>query len=303
MITIDSAKCQHCNRCHLICPSGLIDKGPVFNVSDREFCLECGHCVAICPEGAITLAGFETLETPLLAERPLIETQDFNAFLHGRRSGRLYRKQAVSGEHLEQMLEAASYGPSSENLRPVKVHVIADTDLIEQIRRRATVFYRRLLWIFNVPGFAWLWRTLGRKPEALEQLKHASRSLTNPEQRGRTDPLLHNARTLLAFSIPRAESQNVGDAWIAAWNAALCAETLGVSACLNGFVELAANWDGSLRSMLGVARGERVVNVLTLGYPSLRFARAAPRRQIETNWTGQPPLLERSRNNELKEFV
>lgn len=76
----------------------------------------------------------------------------------------------------------------------------------------------------------------------------------------------------------------LGDAWIAAQNAVIYAEAIGVATCYNGFLIHAANHDRELRMLLGPGKGEKVVAVLNLGYPRRRFRRAAPRRIMDTAW-------------------
>jgi nitroreductase len=76
----------------------------------------------------------------------------------------------------------------------------------------------------------------------------------------------------------------VGDAWLAAENAVLYAETLGIGSCFNGLVATASNNSAHVKTALGIPKQEKVVCALTLGYPKLHFAREAPRKRMETVW-------------------
>jgi nitroreductase len=245
-------------------------------------CVECGHCYAICPEDAITLTGFDGFQPYELPETPPVDGPAMMALLRGRRSGRMYKADPVSREHVQELIEAASLAPSAHNGHLTKAYVCYDGDAISGIRDRAIRYYRRLVWFFELPGFAFIWRLTGLDPEELEVLKYAFRGLWESDKND--DILLYGTKTLLTFTAPRHNAMALGDAWIAAQNAVDYAETIPVSTCYNGFLIHAANHDKGLRKAMGIPKGEKVVAVLNLGYPRRRYRRAAPRRIMDTAW-------------------
>jgi len=282
MIEIDEAKCNGCNLCASVCIGGPIYKGPEVRDDDRILCVECGHCYAICPEGAISIPGFEGCEDYELSKEPPVDGAALMALLRGRRSGRMYKPEPVSREHVRGIIEAASLAPSAHNSRLTKAYVCYDEGVISRIRDRAIHYYRKLVRFFELPGFPFIWRLMGLDPEELEVLKYAFKGLWESDKND--DILLYGTKTLLTFTAPRRNAMALGDAWIAAQNAVNYAEAIGVATCYNGFLIHAANHDAALRRLLGVSSGERVVAVLNLGYPARRFARAAPRRTMDTVW-------------------
>ena len=245
-----------------------------------RYCIACGHCLAACPEDAITVEGFEGVATPLLPSRPPVTPEAMMALLCDRRSGREYRPEPVRREHLDAMMQAASSAPSALNSRPVRAYVLSDSAALAGVRDAVQCHYRRLLRLAALPGFTLIWRVQGHSAAQFEMLRHSLRGITTAGDQ--SDPLLHGAPALLAFTTARGAVHAQGDAWLAAHNAVLYAETIPVATCYNGYTAIAANGSGAVRRALGVPRGEEVVAVLTLGYPKRRHLRRPPRRPIET---------------------
>lgn len=283
MIEIDKEKCTGCNLCVSACIGGPIYEGPEVKDNGGILCVECGHCYAICPEHAISLTGFEGFQSHELPETPPVDGPAMMALLRGRRSGRMYKTEPVSREHVQELIEAASLAPSAHNSHLTRAYVCYDEDAISRIRVCAIGYYRKLVRYFELPGFPLIWRLMGLDPEELEVLKYAFKGLWESDKND--DILLYGTKTLLTFTAPKRNAMAFGDAWIAAQNAVDYAEAIAVSTCYNGFLMHAAGHDRSLRKAMGIPRGEKVAVVLNLGYPKRRYRRAAPRRIMETTWT------------------
>lgn len=282
MVKIDELKCSNCNLCYEVCIGGPIFEGPVIKDDKRFHCIECGHCYAICPEGAITLEGYVDIETPELERSPAVNGPSMMALLKGRRSGRLFKKDPVSREHVQELIEAASCAPSAHNAHPVKAYVYYGENVIRDISGNTLDYYRHLLKIFGNPGFPLVWRLLGQDPGELKDLKDTFAGLLKPSKK--EDILNYGSSTLLAFTAPRRNTLAAGDAWIAAQNAVIHAEAIGIAAFYNGFIIMAAAQSRSLKKTMGIPSREKVVAVLTMGYPRARFHRYAPRKTMPTTW-------------------
>lgn len=280
-VTIDESKCNNCNLCFEVCIGGPIFEGPVVKHDEGIICVECGHCFAVCPEGAITIEGFEDIETAELGKYAAVNGPSMKALLKGRRSGRLFKPEPVSREHVRELIEAASCAPSAHNSHPVKAYVYYDEAVIRNIEKETLAYYRRLLKIFNFRLFPPAWRMMGLDIEELDSLKNAFAGLLKPVKR--EDIVNYGSRTLLAFTAPRRNTLAVGDAWIAAQNSVIQAEALEIATFYNGFIIMAAG-SRALRKVMGIPRGEKVVVVLTLGYPRRRFRREAPRHTMPVTW-------------------
>ncbi|HOS44056.1 MAG TPA: nitroreductase family protein, partial [Armatimonadota bacterium] len=274
-MTIDHIRCTRCQACVAACPERLIGAGPVTDPDLATYCLRCGHCLAACPAGAIAVEGVG--EAPAGAG---VSSAALLALLRARRSGRQYTNEPVAREHLRALLDAAATAPSAKNFRAVKVYVYTDAATITALRAATVACYRRLRGLLRLPGHRVLYRLLGVPAALHEKLDHDARFLTATDG----DPLLHGARTLLAFTAPRGWAQGVGDAWLAAHSAVLYAETIPLATCYNGFVAQAAGMDGRVRRALGVPARETTVAVLTLGYPAARPHRALVREGLAAAW-------------------
>ena len=282
MISIDFDKCDNCNLCFQTCMAESIAKGPEVRREAEVLCIECGHCYAVCPQDAITVLGYEAMETRPLPEKSPVSGEAMMALLRGRRSSRGFRKgKEVPEEDLRAMIEAASVAPSAHNSHPVKAYVYRDPQTIEKMRLRTLAYYRRLARIFHSPAFGLMWRLSGQDPEEHKILTGAFEQIVIDKG---YDTLFYEAPCLLVLTAPRLNSMAQGDAWLASENALLYAESVGLGTCFNGFVIMAVNWDLRLRRIMRIPWKERVVGALMVGYAKRDWKREAPRKVIPTEW-------------------
>ncbi len=281
MINIDSQKCIKCNLCSKVCPDGIIEAGPTVSAEkNMAWCIRCGHCFAVCPTEAITVIGFKGFSPIAVKPEPVVGAEPMMELLKSRRSGRRYKNEPVSREHLEKILEAASAAPSATNARIVRAYVYTDEELIRRISRQVPEFYKKLLKLFRLPGFSFIWKLLGYPPGQLAAYTADFRHIAED----REFKILHHTRTLLVFTTPTKDEMAVADGWIAAQNAVVYAETIPVATCYNGYLSVAANKDKVLKAMMKIPAREYVVSALTLGYPDISFKRDAPRKTMRTFW-------------------
>jgi nitroreductase/NAD-dependent dihydropyrimidine dehydrogenase PreA subunit len=281
MIMIDQNKCTRCNRCVKVCTKNILKTGPAIDTSRNQYCLNCGHCFAVCPSQAITITGYENIQPTALSDIK-VDSESLMDLFKRRRSVRQYKSEPVTREHLEKIIEAASNGPSAKNNRNVKAYIYTDTAFIQQISRRLPVFYQKLLKIFKMPGFSFIWRKMGFPPEKLEAYRQDFVRLLSAKED--QDFFLHHAPALVVFTATRKDEMTVADAWIAAQNAVTFAQTLGVGTCYNGYLSIAAAKDKFLKSMMNIPKNEHVLAAITLGYPAVSYLRYAPRKNMETHW-------------------
>lgn len=279
MITINEAKCDHCSLCTLLCPADLIAAGPAVKPNAETACLECGHCVAVCPTEAITLLGFENVETKPLSAKNAIERSKMMSLLKSRRSGRNYKHGPVSREDMEEIVEAASAAPSAHNNRKVKAYVCQDVEAIRKIRNRMQTLYKIMWNAVKLPGIPSLLKAF----HLYDIVQYTFEELMLST--GGRDMLLYETENLLLFTIPRFNAMASGDAWLAAENAVIYAESINVSACFNGFFGIMANLDPVIRRLLGIPWNESLKVGLTMGYPKLKYSREAPRKTMPIRWS------------------
>jgi len=278
VITIDQSRCRRCNLCWEACPDGIIAKGPRVREETQGWCIRCGHCAAICPAGAILVEGMRPgAELPAW---PPVSADGLLGLLKGRRSGRIYRPDPVRREHLQRIIEAASLAPSAMNARPVAAMIFTDAAAIAAVRDAALASYRRVLRMVRLPGFPLVWRILGQRQDRLGLLRHGLSTLVGGDK---PDALFFGAPALAVLTVPEKEPMAAWDALLAAQNAILMAEALGLAACFNGYLVMAAG-NRSVRAALRLPKGRKVAMAFSMGYPRAAFLREIPRDPIPTTW-------------------
>lgn len=283
MITIDEKLCQACHTCMEACPNYILTKGPTVDRAAAAFCIACGHCAAACPEGAIAVMGYQGLALEPLPSRPQIEPQAMMTLLRGRRSIRTFKRRTVAKKHLKALLLAASVAPSAGNQHVVKAYVYKDPMVITEVREKIVAYYAKLLRLLRLPGVKTASTLFGSlPPEKVDFYHQALRVITDPKQT--RDRLFRRAPVIMVFTTPVNNDPAVVDAFLAAQNATLFAETVGIGTCYNGFLVQAAGKDSGVRTALRIPKKETVVVSMTLGYPKIRYSRTAPRKKMETVW-------------------
>jgi nitroreductase len=71
---------------------------------------------------------------------------------------------------------------------------------------------------------------------------------------------------------------------MAAWQAVLMAESLGLGSCVNGLIPPACNKVPELRSLLGLPEGNEVHACLTLGWPKVKYRKTIRRHLAEARY-------------------
>lgn len=276
MIRIDEEKCTQCNACAQSCPAELIAEGPRIKQEVHKYCVNCGHCFIFCPSGAISIVGYEDIETPSYSKEIPVSSEALETLLRRRRSIRHYKPEPVSKEHLGKIIEAASLVPTAHNWRAFKAYVCTDKAVIARIHRKLTEHYTRFLETLKEP-------VKGMPDSIREELIFAFDYLVVNPPAGR-DSLFWNAPALLVFTTLNPHPLCIGDAWIASFAAVMYAETIPVGTCYNGFLIMGLNEDPSIKPLLKIPDEEVVVSGFTLGYPDEEHLRYPPRRPMQITW-------------------
>jgi nitroreductase/NAD-dependent dihydropyrimidine dehydrogenase PreA subunit len=276
MISIDKELCVACNECVGHCPAGIIGEGPEIKPEIHGHCAGCGHCAVACPSNAIRVSGLGDLDIAAYRKDIPVSHEDLNALLKRRRSIRKYKPGSVSRTHLEQIIGAASMVPTAHNWQAFRAYVCTDREVIGRIRMKLTEHYTRLIEVFKKP--------VAGMPDAIrEEIVFAfDRLVVNPLE-GR-DSLFWHAGALLVFTTMIPHPLCVGDAWMASFAAVMCAETIPVGTCYNGFLIMGLNEDPSIKPLMNIPKEEVVVTGLTLGYPDEIHYRYPPRRTMPITW-------------------
>ncbi len=276
MIKIDHELCVQCGTCLQQCPGGIIVDGPEIAAEIHKHCVSCGHCAVACPSDAIRVLGFDDIEPPSYAEDVPVSFEALKTLLRRRRSIRKYKPEPVSKAHIEELIAAASMVPTAHNWRAFKAYACTDGEVIGRIHRRLTEHYTRFIEVFKQP--------IEGMPDTIrEEIVFAFDHLVVNPAEGR-DSLFWGAQGLLVFTTMINHPLCIGDAWTASFAAVMCAETIPMGTCYNGFLIMGLNEDPSIKSLLKIPKEELVVSGLTLGYSDETHYRYPPRRTMPTTW-------------------
>lgn len=257
---IDIEKCTNCKLCLKECPASNLsmDEGEgrvIFNPSKP--CIACGHCIAICPQNAIIYKGlkdealsFEGIQDP----NKSISYETMYNLIRAKRSIRQYKENKVPIETLEKVINSMRYAPTGGNFRQMKCLVISDTEKIKTLSES----------IINA-----LQPTM--PVEYNEVLK-------NKRELG-IEPIFYKApHIIILYSNNTMDYVNAA---IAITYGMFCAETLGLGTCWIGFAFEVFTSNKEIRQEIAGIPG-KVLGVMTIGYPSVKYYRAPPRPPLRT---------------------
>ncbi|MCX7678171.1 MAG: nitroreductase family protein [Spirochaetes bacterium] len=285
LVTIDHNACTRCGKCIQICPkdSLTIVNGKIVHLPDQ--CMLCSHCYAICPTDALSFhphllqrvcfSSFQVIE----GENKVVGPQEFAAFVLSRRSIRKYREVPVSIELLKDLIAAAVCAPSGSNCQQWEFTVLAERKKVLELANSIRNFFVKLNAIVRNP----LTRYLSVFFVGTALLRYYRNHFDSVEygldaaERGH-DLLFHGAPALIIIHSDMDASLPLEDGQYAAYNIALMAHAMGLGTCFIGYATETINRSAKIKKSIGIPAKNRVLAVLTVGYPAIFFKRFALRK-------------------------
>jgi len=276
-IKIDYEVCTGCGLCSKVCGSRRIiidtDNRPVKLI--EAGCNDCGHCVAVCPVNAIINTRVDMSDYTDIVD-PRITYQQFTHLLRNRRSIRNFRKQTLSKEDMDKLMNVVKYIPTGSNKQGLKYKFITNQEALDRIKHSMATKMRtviRLSESFPVRLFM------------KKNHKSSAGRLVDLFYSEGNDSFLRGAPCLLIiytdqkyFRIPQ------WDAGIASNIIDLTAQTLGIATLMNGyFVEL-ANRFRSIKKLVHLKNNDSVLTAICLGYPSVKYRKTVYRRPLDITY-------------------
>ena len=98
--------------------------------------------------------------------------------------------------------------------------------------------------------------------------------------------MLYNAPCVILLHAPRSDMCAPMDANFSAENILLAAETLGLGACVIGFIYEPMNKDAEMKRLACIPTGHKVFSAIALGYPKFKYRAAPPKKPPITHFIG-----------------
>ncbi len=252
--SVNQGTCIRCGLCVKDCLEGIIEMQdfPLIEPENRDKCIHCGHCQAICPTASITLDGHD----PKLLE-PLPKAPDrkiVSDLIKRRRSLREYKPEPVEENLLEEIIDIASYAPTSSNSRQVSWLVINGRENVEKLSQ-ATV-------------------DAMRKHNFLPQIL---RSIVP----GR-DRIFRGAPCVLAVHAPEAIPLSSADCSTVLATLELALPSFGLASCWAGIFTVVCGKE--VPQGLHIPAGNRIYGALMVGKPAVSYKWIPFRSKPQIEW-------------------
>lgn len=272
MMIVDKDKCIGCNLCVKDCPVRDIELVDGKAHMKNEACFKCGHCIAICPKNAVSTDQYNMDEVKEYnKEEFTIEADNLMNFIKFRRSVRHFIKKDVEVEKISKIIEAGRFTQTGTNSQNVSYIVVKDG--IEELKEMA-------IESLNSLGTTML---ANLRPETMMYRRYAQMWLRMYESY-KADPTGRDGMFFNAPAIIVVVSDSQVNASLASSNMELMTNALGLGTFFSGFFVRAAQGNKKIMEYLGLEDGKQIVSCMVIGYPSVKYARTAPRKEAEIIW-------------------
>lgn len=262
MIEIDSSLCVGCGKCVKDCVSSCLvlrDGKAVF----RKRCIKCGHCVAICPTRAIAIPAYDMADVEEYSPEQFdVDAKHLLRTIKFRRSVRDFQPRGVEADKIKDVINAGRCSPSASNRQQYHFYVVQE-QLIEFKRIVWDLLEKQLADKVNMPR---------------DMLRPVSRFCDMRKKNPDHDYLFRNAPVVLFL-----ECNTELDAGIAAQNMELTAVAHGLGVMYDQYLSYVTKINREALRFLGM-RGEEFLVAMLLGYPKVKYARTAPRKNLNITW-------------------
>lgn len=270
-LTVNPELCNRDGLCALECPGGLIeppdgDDLPRARDYAPERCIECGHCVAVCPTGALSLDYLSPDDCPPLDQDPTIDPAALEQWFKGRRSVRVFRRQAADRADLEKLIDIARYAPSGHNTQPLSWLVLQSREEIQRLAGLVVDWMRAAL----------------QSQSELALTLNLDRAVARWESG--CDAICRDAPNMIISHAPADSRTAPASAAISMAWMELSAPSLGLGACWAGYFHAAATLYPPMAQALDLPEGHQTFGSLLIGRPRLKYHRIPSRRRPEVEW-------------------
>lgn len=291
---IDKEKCVKCGLCTEMCPVYL-KIGPEGFPTARELddeenlfgCIQCGNCMMLCPQDAIEIVGEDIDKSHLRALNPsLPDYEAVNSLFLKRRSCRKFKKsdngQDVEKEIIDKIINSAATAAVSIPPSEVKVLVIQGREKVKELTDDIMTNFEKF--IKMSPFILPLMKIFGKKADYKafkEFVLPLGKGMIKNYKKG-IDDLFYEAPCVMVFY--GSENTDKEDYLIAATQATIAAEALGLGTCIIGSVGAMFENNSHLRKKYGIEKTDKVGTAFILGYPVIKYRKAFQRNFKEVRY-------------------
>lgn len=279
-ISIDRSRCTGCGRCVEASFAGDLiigtDGKPEYAIEDVT-CIDCGHCVAVCPTGAISHREFARDGFAPVDRADGLTYEGLMVLLKTRRSRREFLDTPVSDGDTAKLLDAAAQAPTAMNRQTMEYSFVTDRAVIRAMAGLTAEFMARTVKMARNPIGRMILRLMARGgyDDVVSMLPKMERisAAHSPE----SDTILYNTPCAILLHAPSGDTCGAVNACYHASNILLAAETLGLGACLIGFLVEAAARETQIRRLARIPSGHTVHAVVAVGHPKFSYPTTIPK--------------------------
>ncbi|MFA6316999.1 MAG: nitroreductase family protein [Elusimicrobiota bacterium] len=276
-ISIDREKCTDCGRCAQVCGLNFIEggDGKISVIEPPYTCILCGHCKAVCPMEAIEHTGLSAACFDRIVKKP--SYAELMSLLEARRSRREFTEKPLTEEEISSLLSAAAQAPNGCNKRNVGYIVVTDPKVLKEL---SLSIGKQTGWLADKLASP-LWRPLlnlfyGRQLKEFEPLLPLLKPMAEETLKG-NDMVLWKAPCAILLHTSPHDSCGAEDAVYCGANILLAAESLGLGACVLGFLTEPVNRDRKLAELVRLPKGRVVRTSMCVGHPSFAYCQGVRR--------------------------
>lgn len=280
---VDKEKCVKCGLCIEMCPTYLKkDEGgfpTAREMNDEENlfgCIQCGNCMMLCPKDAIEIVGEDIDKNHLRELNPNLPDYDsLNSLFLKRRSCRKFKEQEVEKEVIDKIINSAATAAVSIPPSEVQVLVVQGKEKVKELADDIMTNFEKFIKIspFILP----LIKLFGKKADYKmfkEFVLPLGKGMTKNYKKG-IDDLFYEAPCVMMFY--GTENTDKEDCLIAATQATIAAEALGLGTCIIGSVGAMFENNKDLCKKYGIEKTDKIGTAFILGYPEINYRKAFQR--------------------------
>jgi len=284
---INHKKCILCKKCVLICPKDILAVDDNRIVINAEECMLCSHCYDICPSDAISFDP-SVLRKPefkglsyrdQVKEKKDIQAGELINIIRSRKSIRKYREREVADSVIDDLISFAVTAPSGSNCQNWEFTVINGREKVWGLAREIKTFFEKLNRLVENPFLRYgTIPFIGTKLLRYYNNNYASVKMAMAEADRGNDRLFHGAPVVIIIHGSLEGSTPLEDAQYASYNMTILAHALGLGTCYIGYAVESINRAPGIKKSLGIPGENRILAVLTLGYPAVAFKKHSLRK-------------------------